>query len=116
MSEKHLFRTFLRKAGLPCPGAVALARPYERDVVLADIEGLAYPIVIKPTDLSGSKGVTVARSVSGVMSAVEHAVSFSRNGVLIAEEYIERSYPHVIGGDIFVVDGVYALGADGLPA
>lgn len=105
MSEKHLFRAFLRNAGLPCPGAVALAYPYERDAVLAAIEGLAYPIVIKPTDSSGSKGVTVARSVSDVMPAVEHAVSFSRNGVLIAEEYIERSHPNIIGGDIFVVDG-----------
>lgn len=105
MSEKHLFRAFLRNAGLPCPGAVVLAHPYERDVVLADIEGLAYPIVIKPTDSSGSKGVTVARSVSDVMPAIERAVSFSRNGVLIAEEYIERSHPNIIGGDIFVVDG-----------
>lgn len=105
MSEKHLFRAFLRKAGLPCPGAVALAHPYERDVVFAAIEGLAYPIVVKPTDSSGSKGVTVARSASDVMPAVERAVSFSRNGILIAEEYIERSHPHVIGGDIFVVDG-----------
>lgn len=105
MSEKHLFRAFLQNAGLPCPGAAALAHPYEQDAVFAAIEGLAYPIVIKPTDSSGSKGVTVARGASDVMPAIERAFSFSRNGVLIAEEYIERSYPHVIGGDIFVVDG-----------
>ena len=105
MSEKHLFRTFLHGAGLPCPGAVSIVCPCQRGEVFEVISGLAYPIVIKPTDSSGSKGVTVACDASAVMTAVERAVSFSRNGVLIAEEYIERSYPHVIGGDIFVVDG-----------
>ena len=35
----------------------------------------------------------------------DHAGDFSRNGTLICEEYIRKTFPYVIGGDIFVVDG-----------
>ena len=39
------------------------------------------------------------------MRALYHAAEFSRNGILVLEEYIEATFPRVIGGDVFVVDG-----------
>ncbi len=105
MSEKHLFRAFLKEAGLPCPQAFGFARDASPEEVAACAEGFRFPLVVKPTDSSGSKGVTVLEDLSGLEAAIAHAAEFSRNGVLICEEYIRKTFPHVIGGDIFVVDG-----------
>ena len=105
MSEKHLFRAFLKNAGLPCPQAFGFPRDAAPDEVAAKAKGFRFPLVVKPTDSSGSKGVTVLDDFAGLEAAIAHAGDFSRNGVLICEEYIRKSFPHVVGGDIFVVDG-----------
>lgn len=105
MSEKHLFRAFLQDAGLPCPQAFGFSRDAAPDEVVAQAEGFRFPLVVKPTDSSGSKGVTVLDDLAGLETAIAYAGGFSRNGVLICEEYIRKSFPHVVGGDIFVMDG-----------
>lgn len=105
MSEKHRFRAFLEESGLPCPRSVSFAFGEEAGQVERRLSRLRLPAVVKPTDSSGSKGVTILNSLDEVADAVARASSFSRNGVLIAEEYVERGFPQVIGGDVFVVGG-----------
>lgn len=106
LSEKHLFRALLRRAGLPCPASVSFHKDASEDRVFSLIKGMRLPLVIKPTDSSGSKGVSVVDSLDGLVDAINLASHFSHNGILIAEEYIHRSFPDVIGGDVFVVDGI----------
>ena len=109
LSEKHLFRAHLAKVGLPCPKASPVAADATASEVmdLASQNGMNYPLVVKPTDSSGSKGVTVIDQPDNEVfaAALAHASEFSRNRVLVLEEYIEASFPRVIGGDVFVVDG-----------
>ena len=105
MSEKHLFRAFLKEAGLPCPQAAPFPKGAAAGEVADLVKGFRFPIVVKPTDSSGSKGVSVLDDLANLDAAIAHAGDFSRNGTLICEEYIRKSFPHVIGGDIFVVGG-----------
>ncbi len=105
LSFKNLFREHLRKSGLPCPKSVCFGVDSDSNAILEMTANLNLPFVIKPTDSSGSKGVTVLRDRHELSAAFEWAKENSRNGVLIAEEYIERSFPHVVGGDVFVQDG-----------
>lgn len=105
LSEKHLFRTHLEKAGLAAPRSVSFRSDADPAAVVSLLESERWPIVVKPTDSSGSKGVTVIRNPFQIEAAVSEARRYSRNGVLIAEEYIPRGFSHVIGGDIFVADG-----------
>lgn len=109
LSEKHLFRAHLAKVGLPCPKASPVAADATASEVidLASRSGMNYPLVVKPTDSSGSKGVTVIDQPDNEVfaAALAHASEFSRNRILVMEEYIEASFPRVIGGDVFVVDG-----------
>lgn len=105
MSEKHLFRSFMKEVGLPCPQAASFPKGASADEVAGLVRPFRFPVVVKPTDSSGSKGVTVLDDVTGLDAAIAHAGEFSRNGILICEEYIRKSFPHVVGGDIFVVDG-----------
>lgn len=107
LSEKHLFRRHLARHGFPCPRAVALPASSTGEETLALAEGMSLPVVLKPTDSSGSKGVTVIErpTAAALEGALSHARGFSRNGTLVLEEYIASSFPRVIGGDVFVVDG-----------
>lgn len=105
MSQKHLFRKHLRQNGLPCPSSVSFAPEDDLEEVWNALSNFSQPIVVKPTDSSGSKGVSVVRNKQEFFDAAEVACRISKNEVLIAEEYLERSYPFIIGGDIFVIDG-----------
>lgn len=105
LSEKHLFRSHLKSIGLPCPKSFAFSCRTSVDELRRRASDFTYPIVIKPTDASGSKGVVVLDEPAGLGEAAAEASTYSRNGLLICEEYISRTFPHIIGGDIFVVDG-----------
>ena len=48
------------------------------------------PVVIKPVDSSGSKGVSKVNDGNLITSAYQSALSFSRAGKVILEEFIER--------------------------
>lgn len=107
LSEKHRFRRHLARHGFPCPRAVALPTSSTGERALELAGGMHPPVVLKPTDSSGSKGVSVISrpSVSELDAALSLARGFSRNGTLVLEEYIASSFPRVVGGDVFVVDG-----------
>lgn len=101
--EKHLFREFLVKNNFNVPQSVEVQVPY--DIKTIDTSHLNYPVIIKPTDSSGSKGVTVLESADGIADALQYAQQYSRNGMLIIEEFIVRDHPHVIEAEIFAIDG-----------
>ncbi len=112
LGVKHKFRKFLQDNGFPCPKTFTFSPDTPIDKVLNGLSGLNFPIVVKPTDSSGSKGVTFLESVDKIEAAIRHADEYSRNKIIIAEEFIQRGFPDVIGGDIFVENGRIALYGD----
>ena len=105
LSNKHLFRDKLSEIGLPHPKSESFSADIPNEELENLCSRLTFPILIKPTDSSGSKGISRVASIEELPQAVEIALNHSRNNVLIAEEFIESSYPYIIGGDILVVDG-----------
>jgi biotin carboxylase len=112
LGVKHKFRVFLQENGFPCPGNFTFSPSDDMDSVKTKIIKLKFPIVIKPTDSSGSKGVSFLSSVDDLGKAIKHADEYSRNKIIIAEEFIVRGYPYVIGGDVFVENGKIVLFGD----
>lgn len=106
---KYPWRQFLHNNGFACPKVYS----FHPDTTLEDVKDNAkdftFPIVVKPTDSSGSKGVTMLESWDGLEQAIAWADTYSRNKVLLVEEYIQRGFPSVIGGDIFVWEGKVVL-------
>lgn len=109
LGVKHKFREFLSNNGFACPKNFTFHPNESLETIKGAIKDFSFPIVVKPTDSSGSKGVAMLSDMRDIKSAVECADSYSRNKILIIEEFIERGFPDVIGGDIFVVDGKIAL-------
>lgn len=109
LGVKHKFRKFLQENGFPCPATYIFSPDDSYESIMNGIGNLRFPIVVKPTDSSGSKGVSFLNDYAGLSEAIKFADTYSRNKILIAEEFIERGFPDVIGGDIFVENGKIIL-------
>ena len=101
--EKQLFRDFLSKNGFNVPQSVKVAYPYDDEMI--NISHLQFPLIVKPTDSSGSKGITVIQSEGELKDALKYAQEYTRNNVLIIEEFISRDHPFVIEAEIFAING-----------
>lgn len=112
LGVKHKFRQFLYDKGFPCPKTYTFSPSTPIEEVKQGVDNLKFPIVIKPTDSSGSKGVSFIENTEELEKAISHADDYSRNKILIAEEFIQRGFPDVIGGDIFVENGKIILFGD----
>ena len=73
---------------------------------LSDIKNGVYrlPIIVKPVDSSGSKGVSRIDEIDETYDKLEYAMSYSRGKRIIVEEFVEK-YGYQIAGDGLSVDG-----------
>ncbi len=106
LCNKDKFRDFLAKNGFNAPEARGYTTAEE---AVADLDAFHLPVIVKPVDSSGSKGVTVLYDWENISNALDFAFTFSRSHRLIIEEFIEKKHPYLVGGDVFVVDGKIIL-------
>jgi len=106
---KYPWREFLQANGFACPKHFSFNPQTAIEKIKNATRDFIFPLVVKPTDSSGSKGVTMLDRWEDLGKAIAWADSYSRNKVLLIEEYIQRGFPSVIGGDIFVWDGKIVL-------
>lgn len=66
-----------------------------------------FPAIVKPVDSQGGRGVAVAQKPGDFEYLVDHAVSFSRDGKAIVEEYVTGPEFSI---DAFLRDGELVLG------
>ena len=106
LCNKDKFRQFLQSHDFNTP----VARYYDSvDDALNDKKLFRYPLIIKPVDSSGSKGVTVLHDDTNLKEALEFGFSFSRARRIIVEDFIEKKTAYLTGGDIFIKDGKVIL-------
>lgn len=101
MSEKNLFREFLVKNDLNAPKFTSFT---DSNIMQEQIDGFSFPIIVKPVDSSGSKGVTVVNDKQEMEKAVALAFAKSRCKRCIVEEFIEPLGSQ-LHGDGFVENG-----------
>lgn len=109
LGVKHKFRHFLSENRFACPKFHTFHPTDDIYEIKQYINDFSFPIVVKPTDSSGSKGVSILNNIDSLTEAISCADIYSRNKILIAEEFILRGFPDVIGGDIFVNEGKVVL-------
>ena len=87
LQNKDLFRNFLRDNGFNVPIACGY-KSY--DDLVKDLARFTFPVIVKPTDSAGSKGVTRVDTIDDLRVAFDHAKKFSIKGTVIVEEFIEK--------------------------
>lgn len=101
LSKKDLFRAYLAEHGFNVPKAQGF-RSYEE--AAAVIDSFQLPVMVKPVDSSGSKGINKMTDKSQLKDFVEDALSYSRDKRFLIEEFIVKK-GYQISGDAFSVDG-----------
>lgn len=87
-SLKSVNKYQMKKAFISCGVPAAICRLVEGDVI-PDISGMNYPLIVKPTDRSGSRGVTrLDTSSDDLVGAVSKALDQSLEKKALIEEYV----------------------------
>ena len=112
LQDKSLFRKFLSKNGFNCPKAKGYTNVED---ALKDVGYFNWPVIVKPVDSAGSKGVTKVTDKADLKSAIETALSASISKNFIVEDFLDKVGAQS-SADIFTVDGklVYPAYSDQL--
>lgn len=87
LQNKDLFRAFMTKHGFNVPKSKGFS---SREDALADMSWYEFPMIVKPADGSGSKGVTRVDNEQELLHALDVAFGRSRCGNVIVEAFIEK--------------------------
>ena len=101
LSQKDLFRTFLSEHGFNVPKAKGY-KSFED--AWKDRSNFNLPVMIKPVDSSGSKGINKLMDWTQLKDCVTDALNYSRSKRFIIEEFLKKK-GFQISGDAFSVEG-----------
>ena len=106
LQDKSRFRQFLADNGFNVPNAHGYS---EGDDALKDIDYFNWPVIVKPVDSAGSKGVTRVDDPSDLPAAIAHALDCSPSRHYIIEDFLEKA-GFSSDTDSFSVDGDLVFG------
>jgi len=112
LQDKSKFRAFLAEHGFNCPRA----KGYDNlEEALKDVDYFNWPVIVKPVDSAGSKGVTKVENKTDLRNAIEVALQSSLSKHFVIEDFLDKVGAQS-SADIFTVDGklVYPAYSDQL--
>lgn len=96
LHHKHLFKPLASLLGLPITRfKVVEPRALADDAAV----GLSYPLMVKPVDLTGGKGMTLVHRPEQLPEALAYASAYTREPKLVIEEFFEgtlHSYSTIV--------------------
>lgn len=112
LQDKSRFRQFLADNGFNAPHAKGYVNAED---AIKDVDFFNWPVIVKPVDSAGSKGVSRVDDPKDLPKAIAHALEESHNGHFIVEDFLELD-GYQSSADCFSVDGklVYADYSDQL--
>jgi carbamoyl-phosphate synthase large subunit len=81
-TDKYQMKQRFLEGGVPCARGRLIAKVEEAD-------DLYYPLIVKPRDNSGSRGVKLCRNKEELQEAMQEALQYSHLDTVLVEEYIE---------------------------
>lgn len=101
LSNKDTFRKFLKDHNFCVPYTEDYT---ELDSMKRNAHNFHFPVMVKPVDCSGSKGINKIYSESEYDYAFSDAMRYSRCKKIVVEEFIEKE-GYQVSGDGFSVNG-----------
>ena len=99
LQDKGRFRAFLRDNGFTVPDSRSFDSP-----AAALATDFRYPVIVKPVDSAGSKGVRRVDRAEELPAAIDNALAFTRCGRFIIEDFITQK-GFASDTECFTVDG-----------
>ena len=81
-TDKYQMKQRFLEGNVPCARGRLIAKAEEAD-------DLYYPLIVKPRDNSGSRGVKLCRNKEELQEAMQEALQYSHLDTVLVEEYIE---------------------------
>jgi len=88
LNLKERFRGVQADLGLPHPAFRLIS---SSSLIPGAVAGMRFPVLVKPTDLTGGKGILAVQSAGDVDDALQVALSASRRDEVLIEEYLNGS-------------------------
>ncbi|NFE95396.1 ATP-grasp domain-containing protein [Clostridium botulinum] len=101
LTNKDKFREFLFKNKFCTPRAKGYSNI---ENIKNEIKNFRLPVIIKPVDSSGSKGVSKLDDINNLEKQFEEALLYSRSKRVIVEEFVEK-YGYQVAGDGLSLNG-----------
>lgn len=101
LQDKSKFRQFLSDNGFNVPNAKGYMNTEE---AIKDIDYFNWPVIVKPVDSAGSKGVTRVDNPKNLPDSIAQALKESHNGHFIIEDFLEKDGMSS-GSESFFVNG-----------
>ena len=101
LQDKGKFRQFLTEYAFNVPHA---KRYTDSQQPFKDIDFFTWPVIVKPVDSAGSKGVTKVDDPNMLAAAIEVAMSTSHNAAFIIEDFLTFEGYHS-SADLFTLNG-----------
>lgn len=103
LCNKDKFRKFLKENNFCTPDADGYVNI---DDAKKDLKNnrFKFPVIVKPVDSSGSKGVSKIDNYEDIKDKLDVAMSYSRSKKIIIEEFVEK-YGYQVAGDGLSIDG-----------
>ena len=82
--DKLLFKSICRKYHVP------VAKDYyvTAEMKQEDLDKIEYPVIVKPTDNAGSRGIRFCKKKEDIRACIEYALSFSDSQKVVVEEVL----------------------------
>ncbi len=101
LQDKSLFRQYLRDNGFNVPNAKGYNKVED---ALKEVNYFNWPVIVKPVDSAGSKGVSRVDNPKDLGTAIQYALSESHNDHFIIEDFLEKEGLSS-GSESFFVEG-----------
>lgn len=103
INDKKKFKDLLNSFGVPVVKEFA----YDHGASCASMSHIDFPVVVKPVDSSGAKGISVCRSDAELSKAYEHALKYSRSKKVIVEQFLQGL--DEVFFNYTIIDGEFSL-------
>ena len=84
--HKDKYRALATRLGIPTPRALVVRNAAEFETAIAQ---LTFPIIVKPVDLTGGKGIHRAANADEARTAYKDACSRTRQDHIVVEEFVQ---------------------------
>ncbi|MHC1719178.1 MAG: ATP-grasp domain-containing protein [Clostridiaceae bacterium] len=98
VTNKKIMKNIFKSHGIPSANFTFL----ERDFKDEELEGFKFPVVVKPLDSQGQRGVYRLESIKDIRERIDEVLGYSRENEILVEEYYEHEEITVSG---WVEDG-----------